>query len=394
MGMASATDRVLSAIRPEIAAMPESGIVELTNTSRDLDDVIRLWVGESDRVTPDFIARAAARALAEGRTFYTWQRGVPPLRAALASYLHGITGASLSPENIHVTIGGMQAIMLTMQAILRPGDAVAMTAPTWPNAHRAVEIAGGRAVRVPLRADADGWRLDLDRLFDACGEGTRALFINSPGNPTGWTATREEQRAMLEFCRARGLWLIADEVYARFVYGNEPCAPSFLSIAEPEDRLVVVNTFSKNWAMTGWRMGWIVASPALGPVFENLQQFNTSGVPTFLQFGAVAALEEGEAFVAEQVAACRIARDLVCARLAAATRVRIVPPAGTFYLFFGVDGEADSRALALRLLAGTRVGLAPGSAFGPEGEGHMRLCFAGSHERLHRALDRLVPALS
>lgn len=385
---------LLASIRPDIAAMPESGIVELVNLGRDDPEIIRLWVGEGDRPTPAFIADAATRALAEGHTFYTWQRGIPPLRVALADYLGRITGVRPSHERIFVTVGGMQAIMMVMQALLQPGDEVVTPAPVWPNIFSAVEIAHGRTVSVPLDIAKGHWRLDLDRLFATCGPRTKAIFLNSPGNPTGWTASREDQRAILDFCRARGIWLIADEVYARFVYGNEETAPSFLSIADPDDRLIVVNTFSKNWAMTGWRMGWIVAHESLGPVFENLQQFNTSGVGTFLQHGALAAVTEGEPFVRAQVEACRIGREMVTTRLAEAGRVRLVVPDGAFYLFFSVEGEPDSRALAIRLLREAKVGLSPGTAFGPGGEGYQRLCFAGSHDRLATALDRLVAALS
>ena len=384
---------LLGAIRPDIARLPESGIVEIVNAGRGKPDLIQLWIGEGDRATPPFVAEAANRALAEGQTFYTWQRGIPPLREALAGYVSRLAGVAVPAGRIYVTIGGMQAIMMTMQALLSPGDEVVMPVPVWPNIFSAVEIAGGRTVPVPIGVENGRWRLDLDRLFAACGPKTRALFLNSPGNPTGWMLTAEEQKAILEFCRARGIWIVADEVYARFVY-DRPVAPSFLAIATPEDRLVVVNTFSKNWAMTGWRIGWIVASEELGQVFENLQQFNTSGVPTFLQYGAVAAIEQGEAFVENQVEHCRTARDLVIGRLSESSRVRLTRPDGAFYLFFSVEGEPDSRALALRLLHEANVGLAPGSAFGPGGEGHLRLCFAGSIALLETAMERLVPALS
>jgi aspartate/methionine/tyrosine aminotransferase len=384
---------LLGAIRPDIARLPESGIVEVVNAGRGKPDLIQLWVGEGDQPTPAFIGEAANRALTEGQTFYTWQRGIPPLREALAGYVSRVAGASVPAGRIYVTIGGMQAIMMTMQALIVPGDEIVMPVPVWPNIFSAVDIAGGRTVPVPIGVENGRWRLDLDRLFAACGPKTRALFLNSPGNPTGWTLTAEEQKRILEFCRPLGIWIVADEVYARFVY-DRPAAPSFLAIAEPEDRLVVVNTFSKNWAMTGWRIGWVVASEELGQVYENLQQFNTSGVSTFLQHGAVAAVEQGEPFIQSQVERCRTARDLVISRLSESPRVRLIRPDGAFYLFFGVDGEPDSRALALRLLHEANVGLAPGSAFGPGGEGHLRLCFAGSLDRLETAMERLLPALS
>jgi aspartate/methionine/tyrosine aminotransferase len=243
-----------------------------------------------------------------------------------------------------------------------------------------------------------GFKLDLDRLFDACDETARALFIVSPSNPTGWVISREEQEAVLAFCRRRGLWLIADEVYHRFVFDPvrfpKGVAPSFLEIAEADDPLVVVNSFSKAWCMTGWRQGWLVHPPALGDVLGNLIEYNTSGGQSFLQAGCLAALTAGEPFVETLVARCGQAAEMVFQQLASLPRVSLARPAGSFYAFFRIDGVDDSLAFAKRILAETGVGLAPGSAFGPGGEGHLRLCFAGSPAHLAAGLDRLRPVLS
>ena len=384
---------LLAAINPRIAAIPESGIVELANHGREIEGLIPLWIGEGDLPTPDFIGAAAVKALEEGQTFYTYQRGIPPLRRALGNYLSRIYGVEISPERTIVTIGGMQAVMQTMQMLLDAGDEVVAPAPVWPNIGAAVDIVGGRVVSVPLRLGNAGWTLDLDRLFDAVGPRTRAFFINSPGNPTGWMMSREDQVAVRDFARERGLWIVADEVYGRLVYEMD-VAPSFLQICEPDERLIVVSTFSKNWSMTGWRIGWLVGPEALGQVFENLVQYNTSGVPTFLQFGAVAALERGELYLEEMIARCRTGRDIVCDALAPLPNVRFARPGGAFYLYLAVEGEIDSRALAFRLVDKARVGLAPGSAFGPDSEGFMRLCFGVSHDKLEAAMARLVPALA
>ena len=247
-----------------------------------------------------------------------------------------------------------------------------------------------------------GFRLDLDKLFDACDERTRAIFLVSPANPTGWIAAPDEQAAILDFCRRRGIWLIADEVYHRFVYDSSPgqdpegrlAAPSLLALADPEDPVFVVNSFSKTWAMTGWRMGWLTHPPSLGPLFDNLIEFNTSGGQAFIQRAGIAALEEGEPFVVDYIERCRRAGDLVFQRLSAMPRVRIARPRGSFYSFFGLDGMDDSFAFAKDLLTETGVGLAPGSAFGAGGEGYLRLCFATSAARLSEALDRIEPKLT
>jgi len=271
--------------------------------------------------------------------------------------------------------------------------------PVWPNILSAIQIVGGglKAVRLDDLPQG-GFRLDLDRLADAIDERTKAIFIASPGNPTGWVMAAEEQRVVLDLCRARGIWMIADEVYARFIYdGAAPgrdVAPSFLDLAAEDDPLIVVNSFSKAWAMTGWRMGWLITPPALSATLGRLIEFNTSGTPHFMQYACVTAIRDGEDFVARTVAQCRRAGEMVFQRLAAMPRVRIGRPQGAFYAFFAVAGLDDSLAFAKRILEETNVGLAPGSAFGPGGEGHMRLCFASSTARLSAALDRLEPILS
>ncbi len=303
---------VLSALRREAREAPDSGIVEVFNYGRGREGLIPLWAGEGDLPTPDFICDAAARSLAAGETFYTWQRGLPELRAALARYHARQFGREFEPERFFVTGGGMQAIQIAIAATAGAGDEVLVPTPAWPNFAAAVGIGGARPISVPLAFDGTRWSLELDRLFAAAAERTRAIFINSPSNPTGWTATEAELREILRFARERGLWIIADEVYSRFVYDGAPRAPSFYDLIEADDRVVFVNTFSKNWAMTGWRIGWLSAPPALGGVIENLIQYSTSGVAAFMQRGAIAAIEEGEDFVRFQIARAAAGRSIVC----------------------------------------------------------------------------------
>ncbi|MGP1397151.1 MAG: pyridoxal phosphate-dependent aminotransferase [Inquilinaceae bacterium] len=384
----------LTGLRPEIVGLPASQIVEIATYGREREGMIPLWFGEGDLPTPDFISDAAIAALRQGHTFYTYQRGIPPLRQALSAYLQGLYDAPVDIDRITVTGSGMQAIQTVAQMLVGPGDEMVIVTPVWPNITAAVQMQGAGVRPVPTALGNDGWQLDLDALFDACGPKTKAIFINSPTNPTGWTLSAGDMLRVRDFVRDRGLWLVADEVYGRFSFGDDGVAPSFLQVMGPEDRLVVVNTFSKNWSMTGWRIGWIVAPPALGPVLENLVQYNTSGTPAFLQYGALAALEKGEDYVGDLVARCRRMRDLVYDRLSVLPRVRIARPDGAFYAFFAVEGEPDSMALARRLVDEAGVGLAPGTAFNKGGEGYLRLCFAASPQRIEPALDRLAPALS
>lgn len=385
-------DRFPAPMRELIRTLPTSPIGDVATFGRGDPDVIPLWFGESDLVTPDFISQAAQAALAAGETFYTWQRGLPELRQAIAAYTGRLYGIACDPDRITVTGSGMQAILLSCQAILAPGDNVVMVSPVWPNIAAAVKVQGATPREVPLDFDGTRWRLDLDRLFAALDARTRIVFINSPGNPTGWMMEAAEQAAVLAECRRRGIWLMADEVYARIVY-DRPVAPSFLQHASPEDPLIVVQSFSKPWAMTGWRLGWVTTPAAFGEELTKLIQFNISGSPAFLQRGALAAIEKGEDFLAEMVARCRAGGEIVYQRLSAQARVRIARPQAAFYAFFAVDGMEDSLAFAKRLVREAKVGLAPGVAFGTGGEGYLRLCFASSPARLATALDRIETLL-
>ncbi len=382
------------ALRREASGAPESGIVEVANYGRGREGLIPLWIGEGDLPTPSFICEAATRALAAGETFYTWQRGIPDLRDALARYHTKLYGRAFEPDEFYVTGSGMQAIQIVLGMVAGAGDEVVIPTPAWPNAAAAAGIVGARSVEVPMSFGNGGWSLDLERIGDAITEKTRALFLVSPSNPTGWTATREDLTALLALARQRGLWIVADETYARFWYGAGERAPSFFDVMDPQDRILFVNTFSKNWAMTGWRVGWIVAHPSLGQVVENMIQYATSGVAQFMQRAAVTALERGESFVTHQIERARRGREIACNGLAATGRVRFAPPDGAFYLFFSVDGEPDTRKLALRMIDEAGVGLAPGTAFGAGGGQFLRLCFARNAEQLETAISRLSAVLS
>jgi len=379
-------------IRPEVAAIPDSLIRAVANAGIGRTDVIPLWFGEPDLPTPRFICDAAAAAMRAGETKYTPSRGIPELRRTIADYMARLYRVPVDVERITLSASGMNAIMLAMQALVGPGDNVVFTTPLWPNCMRTAMIMGAEARTVALEHGPQGWRLDLDRLIARFDASTRAVFLNSPGNPTGWTMPAAEQRVLLAECRRRGIWIIADEVYARLVYDAE-VAPSFVPLAEPEDRLIVINSFSKSWRMTGWRMGWFTAPPALGDTLAKLTEFNTAGPATFVQHAGVAAIRDGEAEVKAQVERLRIARDLAFQRLAAHPRIRLSRPEAAFYAFFEVDGMTDSLAFAKELVAKHGVGIAPGIAFGDAGEGHLRLCFASSPELLTQAFDRLEIAL-
>ncbi|TXC66259.1 pyridoxal phosphate-dependent aminotransferase [Piscinibacter aquaticus] len=381
-------------IRPVIAGLPGSKIREVANAGLGRSDVLAFWFGESDEVTPAFVRDAAAASLAAGDTFYSHNLGLPELREALARYtssLHGTVG----PERIAVTSSGVNALMLAMQALAGAGDEVVAVVPVWPNLTAQPQILGAQVKRVPLKVDHGAWRLDLPALLEAVTDRTRVLLVNAPNNPTGWTLERAEQQALLDHCRRTGTWIVADEVYERLYYREGArCAPSFLDIASPEDRLVVVHSFSKSFLMTGWRLGWLVAPVPVIEAMGKLIEFNTSCAPVFVQRAGLAALSQADEFVPALVGRLKTCRDTLLPALAALPGVSVALPDGGMYAFFRVEGQDDSLAFAKRPVAEAGLGLAPGAAFGPEAEGWLRWCFASRDPaRLEAGVGRLAGAL-
>ena len=384
------TEQLLSALTLQARNEPDSGIVKAAMYGMTVPGVIPMWSGEGNVPTPEIFSRPAIDSLLAGETFYTWQRGIPELRDALARYHQRNFGRAFSHENFFVTSGGMAAIQTVVQLIAGDGGEIVIPTPAWPNYGGALRILGSRPVEVPMEFRNGRWILDLDRLFDAITPRTKAIALNSPSNPVGWTATMDELIAIRDVCRQRGLWILGDEVYSRFFYGErgEKRAPSFLDICDDEEHLLLANTFSKNWAMTGWRVGWLQAPRALGPAIERIIQVNSSGTPAFLQKGCLAALDHGDQFIEQQVAKARANRDLVVARLRDMPGIRFEVPQGAFYLFFGIDGMTDSAATTRRIIDEAKVGFAPGSTFGNGGEGHLRMCYLRDPVKIEEALGR------
>ncbi len=391
--MNSSHSSLIADLRADARDAPESGIVEAMNYGRRRGGVMGLWAGEGDLATPDFISQEAARALAAGETFYTWQRGLPELRDALAAYHTRLYGRAFDADEFYVTGSGMQAIQTALAMTSGAGTEVIIPTPAWPNAAAAAGVIGAKPVMVPMSFGNNGWTLDFERLTAAITPRTRALVVVSPSNPTGWTATHDDLKFLLDLARKNNLWIIADETYARFWYGGGARAPSFYDVIAPEDRIIFVNTFSKNWAMTGWRMGWMALNPSLGQVVENLIQYSTSGVAQFMQRAGVVAIEKGEDFVNSQVARIRKSRDIACDILGRTGRCRFTVPQGAFYLFFSVDGETDTRKLVFRLIDEAQVGLAPGTSFGPGGENFLRVCYARDPNQVADAMTRVADVL-
>lgn len=380
--------------RDPVRAIAASRIREVANAAMGAGDVLPFWFGEPDRRTPRFIVDAAKAALDAGDTFYLPNLGLPTLREALSGYvgtLHDPAGLPVGAARIAVTSSGVSALMLAAQALLSPGDRVVAVVPLWPNLTAIAGVLGARVETVGLSIDPGRgrWALDVDRLLAALTPDTRMLMINSPGNPTGWVMPREAMAAVLHHCRRHGIWVLSDEAYERLVFDGSRCAPSFLDVADPLDRLVVANTFSKTWQMTGWRLGWLVIPEALAPDIEKLVEFNTSCAPGFVQQAGLAAVRSGDDAVLDFVRHVRSGAEALVDALESVPRVRTVRPDGALYVLLQVEGESDSLALAKSLVGEAKLGLAPGIAFGAEAEGWLRWCIARPAAQLRDGADRL-----
>jgi aspartate/methionine/tyrosine aminotransferase len=380
-----------SAMRPVIENLPGSKIREVANAGIGRSDVLAFWFGESDEPTPDFIRDAAIDSLKAGETFYAHNLGIAELREALAGYV-GSLHPPVSAARIAVTSSGVNALMIAMQALAGPGDEVVAVVPVWPNLTAQPAILGAHVRRFALKAHGGAWRLDLEALLATVTARTKVLLVNAPNNPTGWTLSRAEQQALIAHCRRTGTWIVADEVYERIHFDAEcKAAPSFLDVAEADDRLVVVHSFSKSFLMTGWRLGWMIVPEALTNAIGKLIEFNTSCAPVFVQRAGLEALARADDFVPGLVQRLQACRDTLVPQLAALPGVEVALPEGGMYAFFRVEGQDDSLRFAKQLVVDAGLGLAPGVAFGPEAEGWLRWCFASRDpSRLEEGVRRLA----
>ncbi len=386
-------------VRPQIRSLDLSGITKVSMLGLGNGEVLPLWFGETDLATPPFIRDAATQALEDGKTFYTFARGIPKLRQGIADFLSRTTGTPIDMARVTVPGAAMLGVVSALQCVVESGDNIVIVSPIWPNIFQAAKIAGAEPRLVRLEEDWNGgrWRLDLEKLFDACDTRTKAFFLCSPGNPTGWMATAEEQKQILDFARRRGIAIISDEVYGTLIYDGTPHAPSLLSLAEPEDALFVIGSFSKPWAMTGWRIGWVVHPPSLETAFSVMAQANNTGSTHFAQYGALAALSpQGDSFRGQLLARCAKGMEVVSNFLGGQNRIRWLKPDGAFYGFLKVDGLSDSLKFAQDMVRQAKVGVSPGCAFSlgdPRDDSFLRICFAQDAGRLAEGLDRIAKAV-
>jgi aspartate aminotransferase len=378
--------------RPIFSTLSKNAGAEIIRYGRSKENAITLAQGQGDATTPDFICEAVQKAMTDGHTFYGPPIGEPALRQEISDYYKRIFNIDVPMNRIFVTASGTTAMDYALRSLLDPGDDVIAITPIWKNLLSAVEVAQANAIEVPLDEQGGQWSLDLDRLFDSVTDKTRAILIVSPSNPTGWVISDEDIKALLAFSRKTGIWIVADEVYSRLTL-NESHAPSFLEHAEDRDFLLTVNSFSKAWAMTGWRLGWLVGPPCAESIICDIALYNTMGAPTPLQYGGIAALRHGEDFIESQKVQWRKNRETLIERFDHHERIQMNPPEATFYSFFKVDGEEKCISFCKDLVDNVGLVLAPGVGFGKDCAGYVRLCYAVSDSLLSEALDRLEEAV-
>jgi aspartate/methionine/tyrosine aminotransferase len=401
--MTTASPARRSPIRPAAERLVSNGIGLVSAEGLGQPDIIPLWFGETDLVTPEFIRDAAKRALDEGKTFYTHARGIMPLREAIRAFHQRVEGVTLDQDRISIPGAAMMAVTSALQCVIETGDNVVCVSPVWPNIFQAAEICGAEVRFARLeedwRASPPRWHLNMEKLFATCDAQTKAIFIASPGNPTGWIMSRDEQRRLLEFTRKKGIAIISDEVYGTLVYDGSEHAPSFLQVAEPDDNVFVINSFSKPWAMTGWRVGWLVHPLHVAEPVNVLSMSNNTGATVFAQWGALAALSpKGDAFRQKILDRCSKGRDITQKFIDGQNRIRWMKPEGAFYGFLQIEGMTNSLEFAKELVRTAKVGTAPGSAFAPPedaaSDSYLRICFAQDNALLEKGLDRLGNAVA
>jgi aspartate aminotransferase len=389
---------LLQSLNPEILSFKETAIMEVANFGRNFQKetgkyVYPAWFGEGDTKTSKLIYDKTIESLVKGKTFYTYQNGIQELRSEISRYMNEIFNINTKPENHSVVTGGMMGLRLICDLIIDSGDEVVMVGPVWPNIRSSVLLKKGNIKEISLQLKDGEWLLDYDKLIRSITSKTKMVFVNSPGNPTGWEMPKSQQERLLNHTRDVGCWLVADEVYHQITYNDLP-SPSFLESSLASDKLIVINSSSKSFNMTGWRIGWITHPEELSSHIAKLVQITTTGVPEFLQDGLIAALQNYKIITNELRINLKKSRDIMFNRLVSWDQVECSVPNAAFYAFFKVKGVKDSLEFSKKLILETNVGVAPGIAFGQSGEGHIRICFAAKESFINQIMDRLEPILN
>eukprot|EP00930_Biecheleria_cincta_P062614 TRINITY_DN48075_c0_g1_i1.p1 TRINITY_DN48075_c0_g1~~TRINITY_DN48075_c0_g1_i1.p1 ORF type:complete len:399 (-),score=59.91 TRINITY_DN48075_c0_g1_i1:16-1212(-) len=383
-----------------LLGVPGSGIREVMSRSQALKaagaDVINWHIGRPDFDTPQHIKEACTAAMAAGHVHYAAANGIPALREAIAAQAereYGVSSGSIDPDRVVVCNGGMEAVTVTLHSILEPGDEVILPAPNWPNVKWGVALAGGVPIDVPLSEGV----LTADAISAHVTGKTKAVVLSSPGNPLGTVTGKEELSRIAALAREKDLLVISDETYSRLYYGNEGAyAPSILSQQGMQARSVAVSTFSKTYAMDGWRLGWALCpTPAEATLVAKTRYYFSACSPTFTMHAAVTALTAPQDCVAEMVAQYDERRRIVVDGLAGIPGVKLPggSPEGAFYVFPDISELGDSAEIAAWLLEKHHLAVIDGGVFGDKGRGHLRIAYACSSADCLRGVERLGSAL-
>ncbi|MGO2655686.1 MAG: pyridoxal phosphate-dependent aminotransferase [Pseudoclavibacter sp.] len=370
---------------------PRSGIRDVFDDCELIPDVITFAVGEPAESVPERAAKAACEAISRGDTHYTNVLGVPEFRAAAVAYTKRAKGLEYDAETEAQAVPGATfGLYLALRALLNPGDEVIIPSPHFTSYDAQVLLCEGRPVTVPLRPE-NGMRLNAEDIERAVTSRSKVVIVNSPGNPTGAVTSAAELERIAQVCQRHGLWVISDEVYHAFVYGDAPVAPSIASCPGMRDQTVIVDSLSKTYAMTGWRIGYLLGPSALVEETAKIAELIHSSNNTPAQFAGVAALNGLDADIARMRDAYAVRRDAVLSALQDALNLRAVAPDGAFYVFVDVrDSGLDSAEFSSRLLQQEHVAVVPGEAFGPLGQGFVRISYAGDLDEIVEGMGRLV----
>jgi aspartate/methionine/tyrosine aminotransferase len=388
-GLALAARITAVKVRNELAAVAESPMVQIATIAEGMPGSLKLCYGESDLPTPPFICDAVHQAALAGHTFYTHTAGSPALRQAIAEKIFALHGVQYAPSEVMATVGASMAIYAAIRAFVGSGDNAIVISPAYAIFANGVVMSGGEPRAVPLAREGPRFRLDLDRVRAGIDRHTRMLIVNSPSNPTGWVISEDEQRALIDLADEHDLVLLADEVYERLIYDGRNIAASFARLAANHDRVIVVNSFSKTYNMTGWRLGWAQTSEATIKTMYRAVEFMTSNPTAAVQQAGIVALRDGEPYIRQLREQYAARREQVTRAFASLPGVSLPDPQGAFYAFPKISAASDSAAFTAALVRETGVALAPGSGFGRDGEGYIRVCFASTEQTISEALSRL-----
>lgn len=371
-----------------ILRIPRSGIREIFDLVPTIPDVVNLCVGEPDFTTPSFIIEQAFEAARKGATHYTSNAGILELREEIAKKYKKEQGISYAPDKeVVITVGAMEALFLALTSIISEGQEVLLPDPFWPNYEAQIILAGGKPVFIPTKEE-EGWVLTPDRMRRYLSPRSKAIILNSPSNPTGCVYGPEELEEIARVAKDHSLVVISDECYEKIIYEGEH--KSIASLKDMRSGTIIINSFSKAYAMTGWRVGYALGDEEVIKQMTKLQEDVAACASSISQEAALAAMRSGDGATEEMFRQYRLRRSLLLEEIEKTPMISCSSPKGTFYAFINIKKlNQKSRDIALKWLKEAKVATVPGSAFGRQGEGYLRISFATGEDKIREAFERI-----